>query len=351
MRSSEIIGSNLKTPGGVKRRAIDLSRQEFAHTETLPPGASLPLIIKPAVHGASLLAWASNRREFIHAKLMEHGAILFRGFFDSISEFELFIRTVSGDLAPYQDRSSPRHPVSGNIYTSTDHPADQRIPLHNENSYSSAFPMKLFFACVTPAERGGETPIADGRKILGRIAPAIRERFIEKQVMYVRNFGDGFGLGWRSVFQTDDKAAVEEYCRANDIKAEWKSGDRLRTIQTRPAVARHPRTGDEVWFNHAVFFHVSTLEPVIREALLSDFSEEDLPTNVYYGDGAPIEASTLDELRAAYAAETVAFAWEAGDCLMVENMLAAHGREPFAGNRKIIVGMTEPITRREIQSY
>ena len=29
--------------------------------------------------------------------------------------------------------------------------------------------------------------------------------------MYVRNFGDGFGLDWRTVFQTDDRAAVEAH--------------------------------------------------------------------------------------------------------------------------------------------
>jgi alpha-ketoglutarate-dependent taurine dioxygenase len=37
----------------------------------------------------------------------------------------------------------------------------------------------------------------------------------------------------------------------------------------------------------------------------------------------------------------VAFPWQKGDILMVDNMLAAHGREPFTGPRKIMVAMAE----------
>jgi alpha-ketoglutarate-dependent taurine dioxygenase len=116
----------------------------------------------------------------------------------------------------------------------------------------------------------------------------------------------------------------------------------LTTRQIRPAVARHPRTGEMVWFNHATFFHVSTLASSIRDALLSQFSEEDLPNNTYYGDGGPIEPGVLDELRAAYAEATRTFTWQTGDLLLLDNMLMAHAREPFTGPRSILVGLAMP---------
>ena len=125
--------------------------------------------------------------------------------------------------------------------------------------------------------------------------------------MYVRNFGDGFGLPWQTVFQTTNPAEVETFCRSHGIEFEWKKGNRLRTRQVRQAVAIHPKTGDIVWFNHAAFFHISTLEPNISEALLAEFLEEDLPHNTYYGDGSPIEPAVLDEIRTAYQQETVIF--------------------------------------------
>src|SRR4029077_252273 len=106
------------------------------------------------------------------------------------------------------------------------------------------FPLKLFFGCVVPAESGGETPVGDTRRIFARLDPEIRERFRQKEWMYVRNFHPGLGLSWRTVFQTDDQGKVEAYCRDAGIDFEWRPGDRLRTRQVRPATAVHPRTGE-----------------------------------------------------------------------------------------------------------
>jgi alpha-ketoglutarate-dependent taurine dioxygenase len=166
--------------------------------------------------------------------------------------------------------------------------------------------------------------------------------------MYVRNFGDGFGLPWQTVFQTTEKEKVEEYCRIHDIKVEWKDSERLRTRQVGPAVVKHPRTGELVWFNHATFFHISTLEKNTREALLAGFQEEDLPTNTYYGDGSPIEPSVLESLREVYQQAMVTFPWQKGDILMLDNMLAVHGRLPFVGPRQVLVGMAEALNIKEL---
>lgn len=72
----------------------------------------------------------------------------------------------------------------------------------------------------------------------------------------MRNFRGHVGLSWQTAFQTTSRAQVEAYCRANEIEYEWRGEDWLKTRQVRPAVARHPRTGDMVWFNHLTFFHV-----------------------------------------------------------------------------------------------
>jgi alpha-ketoglutarate-dependent taurine dioxygenase len=161
--------------------------------------------------------------------------------------------------------------------------------------------------------------------------------------MLVRNYVDGLSLTWQSVFQTEDKIAVEDYCRDAGIETEW-CGDRLRTRQVRQAVSQHPMTGEMVWFNHAAFFHVSTLEPSTREVLLAGLKEEDLPNNTYYGDGSPIEPAVLEEIRGAYRKEAVSFVWQEGDILMLDNMLVAHGRNPYVGPRKILVAMAEPFS-------
>jgi len=306
----------------------------------------LPLVIEPDRERADVVSWAASNREYLETQLVRHGGILFRGFDISTPEaFQQLCRAVSTELLEYKERSSPRTEVSANVYTSTDYPADQSIFLHNENSYQRTFPQKIFFFCLTPAETGGETPIADCRKVFQRISPKVCERFMEKGWMYVRNFGDGFGLPWQTVFQTEDPDVVERECLRKGIKAEWKDDERLRVSTVLPAVVKHPRSGELSWFNHATFFHISTLDPVLREVLLEEFAEEDLPTNTYYGDGSRIEPEVLDELREAYRQEMIAFPYEAGDVMLLDNMLTAHGRAPYSGPRKILVTMADAVNR------
>lgn len=327
----------------------------------LKEGESLPLLVRCREAGVDLAGWAEERRAALEAALLKHGGVLLRGFrVDGTGGFEAAIAATSDRWAEYREAATPRTEVTRRIATSTDYPADQAIFLHNENSHCDTFPRKVYFHCVRPAGRGGETPVADCRRVLAalteRLDPAALRRFREHGIMYVRNFGDVLGFPWQEVFKSDTREGVEAYCREAGIQAEWLDGDagdtggsdRLRTRYVRPAVIRHPLTGEESWFNHGTFFHVSSLDPEVREVMLETFAEEDLPYNTYYGDGSPIEPDTLDVLRQAYHRETVAFPWQAGDVLMLDNLLVAHGRSPFEGERRVLVGMAEPVNSREI---
>ncbi len=302
----------------------------------------LPGMFRPEAEDVDLASWMPGNRPEILEKLSKAGAVLFRGFkIESLPQFRAFTQSVCPELIEYGERSSPRTKIDDGVYTSTDHPADQSIQLHNEQSYTLNWPMKIWFFCMQPSLTGGCTPIADSRKILKRLKPQTVEKFSRKQIMYMRNYGDGLGLHWPEVFQTTDKSLVEQHCREAAIEFEWKDGNRLRTRQVRPAIRTHPYTGEQSWFNHMLFFHITSLPPSVRDAFVSGIKEEDFPFNTYYGDGSPIEPAVLEEVREAYARETVAFPWQKGDILMVDNMLAAHGREPFTGPRKIMVAMAE----------
>jgi amino acid adenylation domain-containing protein len=333
----------------IRRNPINLSDEGIVTIEPQNGEGRLPLIMRPAMNGVNLARWAERNRAVIENRLLHHGALLFYGFdLGTATEFRSFVKAVYGDPLEYQERSSPRTRVGDQIYTSTDYPEDQSIFPHNEHSYSQTFPLKLFFFCETPALSGGQTPLADTRKIFARLSPQLRERFIEKKWLLVRNYGNGIGLPWQTVFQTWDRSAVEDYCKRAAISVEWKPDGGLRTRQVRPAVIKHPRTGEVAWFNHATFFHVTTLEPSLRDTLLADFREEDLPTNSYYGDGSPIEASVLEELREAYREQMVTFPWEAGSVVLLDNILTSHARTPFNGPRRILFAMAEPFTRTDL---
>jgi alpha-ketoglutarate-dependent taurine dioxygenase/aryl carrier-like protein len=342
-----------KLPGGklssFKPQPIRLSAEELVKKTYLHPDQTLPLVVEPNEHKVDLIEWARNNREFIESSLLRGGGVLFRNFsLGSLTAFEQFVKVFSAELLEYRERSTPRTRLQGNVYTSTEYPADQEIALHNEFSYAYTWPSKIFFYCSQAPEQGGETPIADGRKVYQLLDPIIRQRFIEKKVMYVRNYGTGIDLTWEEAFQTSNKSLVEEYCRKAPMEFEWGEHNRLRTRQVRPAVTRHPKTGELVWFNQAHLFHVTNLAPAVRESMLGVFQENELSRNAYYGDGSSIEPYALEEIREAYRQAATVFSWRNGDVLLLDNVLVAHGRRSFRGARQIAVAMTEPFTTREI---
>jgi alpha-ketoglutarate-dependent taurine dioxygenase len=304
---------------------------------------SLPFLLRASRKQEPLTEAFAEVREMIERQLYACGGILFRDFhLDGVEAFRSFAASFGHPLLSYEFGSTPRSQVSSGVYTSTEYPPHQSIPLHNEQAYTRDWPMKIWFYCQQPALQGGETPIADSRLIYQDMPAGIRARFAEKGVMYVRNYGSGLDVDWRQVFGTDSKAEVEAYCAAHAIVCEWKDGDELRTRQVCQGTAVHPVTGESVWFNQAHLFHVSSLAPDVRESLLDIVGDPiELPRNAFFGDGSPIDDETLTTVRGVLDRHKIVFPWHAGDVVMLDNMLAAHAREPFKGPRRVIVAMAQ----------
>jgi alpha-ketoglutarate-dependent taurine dioxygenase len=312
----------------------------------LSPGSTLPLCVSPREPGTSLRSFEPELHALVQRCLDEHGGILFRGFsVGGVTDFRAFAASFGKPLASYDFGSTPRTQVSEGVYSSTEYPAHQSIPLHNEQSYSRSWPMKIWFHCVQPSSVGGETPIADSREVYARIPERLRQRWVERGLMYVRNFGGGLDVPWPQVFNTSDRSEVEAYCRAHGIICEWKPDGELRTRQVCQVVAQHPRTRQWVWFNQAHLFHVSALEDEVREVLLDAVAPDELPRNVYHADGSELDPGELGTIRAALEGAKREFPWRADDVLMLDNMLAAHARNPFSGPRKVVVAMADGYTQ------
>jgi len=325
----------------IKPRATRVQPEELVRTGILQDGAALPFVLEPAAEEVDLPGWLTENREFISTKLLERGAILFHSFKESsIAGFEDVAAAVCAGL--YKENGEhPRESVSGNVYTPTFYPSDKNLLWHNENSFNHTWPGKILFCCVQPAERGGETPIVDSRRVFKHIPARIRNRFMEKGVMYARNYGTGVGLDWQTVFQTHEPARVEALCRESLVDFEWKSNGSLQTRAVRPACVQHETTGEWSWFNQAQHWHLSCLDASTRESISSLFHEDDYPRNCYYGDGSPIEESVMSEILDVYRRLEVTFPWQRGDIMLLDNVLVAHARNAYAGPRKLLVAMGE----------
>lgn len=312
----------------------------------IEPGLPTIVSARAGAGAIGLDVAATALHEVANTCIERAGGVLFSGFrVPSIDAFQRFAQSFGDPLIGYEFASTPRTQVEGAVYTSTEYPPHRSIPLHNEQSYTKEWPMRIWFHCATAARSGGATPIADSRAIYRALDPALVARFAERELLYVRNFGQGLDLPWQQAFGTDDPCAVDRYCAAHAIACEWREradGELLlRTRERCQAVAVHPRTGERVWFNQAHLFHLSALDGEVRDALVDAVGIDNLPRNVYYGDGTPLETTALDDIRGVLDRERIVFPWAQGDVLMLDNMLSAHAREPFEGPRKVVVAMAQ----------
>ena len=337
-----------KSLGSIRRTAVDLSQFSPVKESTLREGQTLPLILEPAAGHVDLAEWVRNNREELGAKLAKHGGFLYRGFnLNSPSDFESVAASICKELfSEYGDL--PREGVAGKVYTSTPYPNDKSILYHCESSHLHSWPRKINFFCVKVATEGGCTPIVDCRVVYNQLDPKIRQMFEEKGLMYVRNFSEGLDVSWQHFFQTSDKKLVEDSCHKVGMDCEWRPNDGLKIRQACRAVLRHPVTGELSFFNQVQLHHIYCLDPAVRDSLLSIFTREDLPRHVYFGDGSPIEDPVMEHVGEVYEKNAVRFQWQPGDMVTLDNMLVAHARDPFVGERKILVALGDMITVQEL---
>jgi alpha-ketoglutarate-dependent taurine dioxygenase len=303
------------------------------------------VILADASSPHETLEWLSRHCDPTREKLSLYGAVLLRGIpVNGAADFQNIFSTILGTPTPYSERSSPRKTIFNNVYSSTEYRNDRCIFLHNEQSYNSTFVRYIGFYCAEAATTGGETPLADTRKVFARIDPTLRALCIRKEYIYRRAFGFGLGPSWQEAFGLASARELERYCDQNSIDYTWMSQDqaRLVTEQRRPVAARHPISGEPTWFNHMTFFHVLSLEPELRNLLETVCQKEEYPHSTLFGDGSEIPSHVISALRGAYLAEELTFNWMAGDILLIDNILVAHGRRPFTGRRNVMVAMSTP---------
>lgn len=306
----------------------------------------LPLLIRPKYSGVNLCEWLREHKHRFEMDLTEHGGILFRGFgIGSPESFNDFMKCFNTEPLPYMFRSSPRKELDKNvknIFLSTSYPSNRIINMHNESSYSRIWGKKIAFCCIKPAVKGGETPIADSRMILSDICPELVEKFRIKGVKYRRTLLPDLGMSWHEVFQTTDIKIVGEICEKYRIEYRFE-GDRKCIIEwVKPAVYRHPISQKETWFNHVYFFNKYSRYEELGLSFKDSLPAEYLTSDTFFGDGSEISYDEYSEIKHAYQKNTVSFSYEKGDIIFLDNMLAAHGRNSYSGERIIATAIIEP---------
>ncbi|MDP9897428.1 amino acid adenylation domain-containing protein [Variovorax boronicumulans] len=329
----------LKKVVGKERGAAGSAPRSPIRMSFLSPAREFPLVIEATGSDLDPVAWARDQREFIEAKLRQHGGILLRNFgLETPQDFEAFAEMIEPELyGSYGDL--PKKEGGKKTYRSTPYPERQMILYHNESSHMDRWPRKQWFFCELPSPVGGATPIVDCREMLRRLPAELVAEFERKELLYVRTFVPHFDVSWQEFFKTESRSEIEARLAAAGIAWRWLDQDTLQTRTRCPAVITHPVTGDRVFFNQVQLHHTSCLEPEAREDLLGVVGADRMPRHVCFGDGSPISDETMALIGRAYEECAVRFDWRRGDVVMLDNMLAAHARDPYEGPRKIVVAM------------
>lgn len=320
----------------------------------------LPLLVEPAgqtLNAAQLPSFLEENREEFHRQLLKYGGLLFRNFpVGNEHDFSNFIKGLgTGRFIDYIGGDSPRNKITEGIYTSTEAPPSMKIPLHNELSFVKNYPKHIYFYCHVAPQEKGETTVADARKIYQSIDAGVKKRFVDRGLKYVSCYYHKSQLmamlnklqrshkSWIDVFETHDPKDVEKKCRENEFEFKWNQDGWLQISQTRPAVMPHSTTGEMIWFNQA---HLYDFNPKLLGwmryigAKLFYVRKHMRLHEVFFADGSSIPREDFYHILEQLEANTIYFPWQRGDVLVLDNVLAMHGRATFTGKRRILTAMT-----------
>ncbi len=288
--------------------------------------------------------WVRKNRSYVMKLTQESPALLFRNFpITTTRQFENFVLDL--DFIPFGEYADlPKDEGAEQIYKSTPFPNNKPILFHNESSHLNQWPHYQFFYCSTPSIKGGATPLVDCRKIIDLLPKGLVEQFETKKLMYIRTFKQYLDTSWQNFFMTKDRDAVAEKCEALGYEHCWLENDELQIRSFSPGVITHPFTNEKVFFNQVQLHHGFFLNPNVRASMLDMFGADKMPRDVCYGDGSAIAESDMAKIAAAYDELALRFTWQRNDIVMLDNMLTAHGRDPFEGDRKISVAMSNMVS-------
>lgn len=288
--------------------------------------------------------WVGEHAAELAAAVLEHGSVLVTGLPVATPADLATARDALG-LAPagWHEQFAARRELAPGVWSAPEWPADREQCLHHDEAYGVDFPRLLLMTCLRPADAGGDMLLGDTRAALRRLPAGLADRFRAEGWCLSRSFRPHFGLPWTAAFGTDDPAAVATTCADRLIGFAWADGGVLHTDQRRAAVVRHPVTGEDCWFNDVAFFSRWSVDTAERELMLGAFGPRGLPFDTRFGGGGEIDEPAWRAVLDGYDAVLRRVPWRPGDLLLVDNLLTAHGRQPFRGPWEVAVAPADPV--------
>ncbi|VEU37678.1 unnamed protein product [Pseudo-nitzschia multistriata] len=316
---------------------------------------------------AAQLAYFKENAMELKQKMLDHGAIIFRGF-DLMKEqdgFQQFYNAIEMKICQDPLQSVSARPTADGkkdspVYEAVNKESRKNffIGMHNEFVGTRA-PRAAAFVCFKAAEEGGEFLIADGRRIFrdldSDLVDELYDRSIRYSVMELPFFGwiDNLPDPIQGPVMTGMKGVVSAAINAKvdfDVDMLWGEGgyDNTRMLQARspgqPAIVNHPVTGEPTWFCN-VHSHSSKLrkdrESVYGAERFEDGASQINKSDMYFGDDGIITDEQLKQMDDVTVKNIRYVKMTEGDVVLLDNYKCMHGRNVFEGTRKHAVAWFE----------
>tara|TARA_B100001989_G_scaffold251172_1_gene229783 strand:+ start:832 stop:1704 length:873 start_codon:yes stop_codon:yes gene_type:complete len=289
---------------------------------------NIPIIIKQKID-----------TEILKEKVDESGAVLLRGFdIDTIEKFSDFSSSLGSNNIDMSCSAGPRVNMGYNVFTSNEAPPDKFIPPHHEMAQCKEYPSYVLFYCMIPAQEGGCTPIIQSSKVCKEFKskfPDITKRIEKEGVRYLREFpnvtdvNSPLGKSWKDTFYVQTDKELEKVLDEQNILWKWLDNETIQTISEPVNIFKNFK--NEETFFMAAETSLLNINYGPKKKLIfgnfDEFDEETINAFIYIG-------------KFAYT-ESVRTPWEKYDVLVLNNNLVMHSRDPFVGERKILVSLVK----------
>ncbi|XP_065656062.1 dapdiamide synthesis protein DdaC [Hydra vulgaris] len=338
----------------VKNRPFLAGSTELGMPEYLSHHSNKNLLVVRCndTNNVTLCDAANKFRFYIDENLSQYSAILFKKLpIKTESDFNLFMSHSGYKSIAYVAGNASRSKLVGEVYETSNEPADLSIEPHNEMSYHVTFPRKIFFCCLTPPLTDGETPIAFNRDIIQHIDKNYLEKVEKRGIRYIRNHGNKKltkYMTWQDIYSTSSHQEVETKLRKFNNNWKWNENETLTTWYTTSPIIYHPETGEKIWFNQLSAAH-NTYYKCHPDYIGKQLKDHEYFLHTTYGDGEEFEPELVQHIRNVAWNASIGFQWEKGDVIVLDNLLAQHGRLSYTGKRKIVVSLTDILKREAVQ--
>jgi len=314
---------------------------------------SSPLFLRhrnPDITSEAFVDWIAENRSVIDDLVLEHGGVVLRQTpTQNPEEFDTFTDVFPQHGGGYVGGAGPRSAIVGKVWEATKMAPQFKITIHQEMAYMANYPARIAFFCSQPAEKGGETIVASMAEFMKGIPASVMQKLEEHGIRGVRNYSpahdaDGKSTvqhidekSWDETFGTDDRNEVEELCRARGMNPIWNDDGTLTLVTYIDAFTRHPIL-DKLFYRNIIHIDFANTEVgADDEDQKKRLQKQKMPTGYAFGNGDAVTSMEIEELMTALDEVTLAWKWEVGDIMLLDNLQMGHGRNPYEGERETFV--------------